>query len=292
MNRNSHTVLHFNLENQSSEIKNHTELAEFLGGYGIGLKLLEQNLEADPLIFSIGPLTAAFPYASKTCVAAAQEQIQSSYVGGGLGAALKFAGLDALVIKGKSLAPLYILIKDQEVSFHKSAEESWKAESFLGQVSFLESAKEPLVDQYFKFSGTWLGENLASRNLKAVVVSGTKSIPIENSESYQKVFKELLSRVAEVETAAANNKSCFACPLGGEHSFEGDKFPDRSLSQFLVSCHFASKIYEDIPTVFACLNALGYSWSHEALEKLPGNAIKLREEIDNRIQVSKRETGN
>ncbi len=59
-------VLRIDLSRQESRIEEREDLAEYLGGVGIGTKLLSENLDNDPAIFSIGAFATIFPVCTKT----------------------------------------------------------------------------------------------------------------------------------------------------------------------------------------------------------------------------------
>jgi aldehyde:ferredoxin oxidoreductase len=54
--------------------------------------------------------------------------IADSQCGGWWGAEMKFTGIDGMIIEGKSAAPVYLLIEDDQVSFHSAG-------AFVGQVT-------------------------------------------------------------------------------------------------------------------------------------------------------------
>jgi aldehyde:ferredoxin oxidoreductase len=96
-------VLFVNLKKRSYEVKTLTELQPYVGGLGIGLKLLQEYYNEDPLIFSIGPLNGFFPFASKTSIIFQKDGVvEDLYIGGTLSSRLKFTGLDSIVILGES----------------------------------------------------------------------------------------------------------------------------------------------------------------------------------------------
>ena len=83
------------------------------GGSGLAAVLFNQygrldkswNDPAQPLIFTIGPLTGYFPLMSKTVCAFKSpyhDQYAESHAGGRSALSLRFADLDALVITGKA----------------------------------------------------------------------------------------------------------------------------------------------------------------------------------------------
>ena len=95
-------VLIIDLENKIFEIKTFSDLAHYIGGVGIGLKLHQMYEEKNPVIFSIGPLNGLFPFASKTAVIIQNEgNLEDLYLGGSLSSRIKFFGIDAIIIYGK-----------------------------------------------------------------------------------------------------------------------------------------------------------------------------------------------
>ncbi len=103
---------------------------EFAGGSGLGALLFDMYGHADrpwddpdqPLIFSIGALTGLFPLMSKTVCSFKSpyhDQFAESHAGGRSALAIRFAGYDALLIKGRaprlsclSLGMKHLEIKD------------------------------------------------------------------------------------------------------------------------------------------------------------------------------------
>lgn len=110
--------------------------AAFIGGAGLGIKLLYDALPAgvDPLspenvlIFAPGLMTRTdAPCASRMAVVARSPLTGGLAVAlsaGHFPAELKFAGFDAVIIEGKAEKPVYLYIKDGEVQF-RSAERLW-----------------------------------------------------------------------------------------------------------------------------------------------------------------------
>jgi len=120
---------------------------KFLGGLGIGLKILWDEVPAeigpfDPenrIVFAVGPLTGTYaPTNGRTIVISKSpqtysiEQCTRGSFGGHWGAELKFAGYDALVIKGKAEEPVYISIANDKVLINK-AKHLWGMDSFKSQ---------------------------------------------------------------------------------------------------------------------------------------------------------------
>ena len=108
----------------------------YLGGRGLGVKMLYDNLQPgiDPLspenllIFAIGPSTATtVPTAGRFAVITKSPQtgtIFDSSCGGYFGAQLRRAGYAAIVLEGKSDKPVYLLIEDKRVEI-RDASDIW-----------------------------------------------------------------------------------------------------------------------------------------------------------------------
>ena len=100
----------------------------FIGGRGLGAKILYDGVKpkTDPLspdnilVFAAGPLTGTIAPGSKMSVVA-KSPLTGGYadstIGGFLGAEIKRAGYDVIVIHGKSQRPTYIWIEDDSVRF-------------------------------------------------------------------------------------------------------------------------------------------------------------------------------
>lgn len=123
-----------------SEIKdsksNSNNLRSFIGGRGLGIKLYYDAIDPNIgpltpdniLIFATGPLTGtAAPMSGRHVMVSKSPltgTIFDSSSGGFFGKELKFAGIDALVIKGKAEEPVYIAVKNDEIEIRR-ADELW-----------------------------------------------------------------------------------------------------------------------------------------------------------------------
>ena len=128
-------ILRINLTDQTAtEEKLPLEVArDYIGGAGIGIKYLFDELEAgaDPLgpenklIFAPGPFSGtSIPCASRMAVTAKSPltgAVGMSLSGGHFPVELKFAGYDALIIEGKAEKPTYVWIKDDKTLFRSAA---------------------------------------------------------------------------------------------------------------------------------------------------------------------------
>jgi aldehyde:ferredoxin oxidoreductase len=187
----------------------------FVGGKGINLKILFDNLERgikpfDPknlLLFGAGALVGTpFPGACRIDVMAKSpvtEAFGDSGMGGYLAAELKFAGYDALVIEGKTEKPVYLSIRDDQVEI-RDASAIWGHDTYetpvmvrqelndpAAQVISIGQAGERLVVYASINSGTGnsaartgMGAVMGSKNLKAIAVRGTGGISVARPKEF------------------------------------------------------------------------------------------------------------
>jgi len=212
------TILRVNLTDGTikKEPLNKNDACPYLGGRGLGTKIMmdEVDPQVDPLspenklIFMTGPLTgtaAACPGRYEVISKAPLTgSIGASNSGGHFGPELKYAGYDGIIFEGKAEKPVYLSINNDEVSL-KSAVSLWgktvfettdellKATSEDARVTCIGPAGEKLVkfatvmnDKHRAAGRSGLGAVMGSKNLKAVVVRGTKSIQVANPEEFIK----------------------------------------------------------------------------------------------------------
>ena len=196
---------------------------------------------ADMLIAATGPLTGHFlPASGKThfgTKSPATGGYADSNMGGHFGPQLKYAGYDVLVIVGKADRPSYLFISDDTVEIRP-------AEAYWGQGSIVaeRNLKDHLGDDYQVLTIGPAGENrvryacishdfgrqagrtgvgavMGSKNLKAIAVKGTQSIPVadlkeacakgKDSTHYESFFGSR-EKTKSIAAAAGNIAVCFA----------------------------------------------------------------------------------
>ncbi|MDP2846310.1 MAG: aldehyde ferredoxin oxidoreductase family protein, partial [Candidatus Methanoperedens sp.] len=208
---------------KDSEIKesksNSDNLRSFIGGRGLGVKLYSDAIEPniDPLspenilIFATGPLTGTLaPMSGRHAMVSKSPltgTIFDSSSGGFFGKELKFAGIDALIIKGRAKKPVYIAVKNDEIEIH-SANELWGENvractdklSSQGRVACIGRAGERLVpmanvmNDYFHACGRGgLGAVMGGKMLKAIVVKGDMKPAIADEKGFEKARHEALN---------------------------------------------------------------------------------------------------
>jgi aldehyde:ferredoxin oxidoreductase len=194
----------------------------YFGGTGFSsyFLLTETKPGVDPLspenilIFSAGPLTGvALPGSGRHGVGAKSPLTNAfgdSQAGGFWGAELKKAGFDALIVKGASEHPVYLIVKDGDASL-KDARELWglpgaqcinKIHQELStekvRVAYIGPGGENLVKyacvghDLKAFAGRCgLGAVMGSKRLKAVAVMGSGSVPVADMEGIRNLTRWL-----------------------------------------------------------------------------------------------------
>ncbi|ACX52832.1 Aldehyde ferredoxin oxidoreductase [Ammonifex degensii KC4] len=219
-------VLKIDLESSSWKLEEREDLVGWLGGVGVATQLFMEEAAWDkpplapeqPIIFAIGPFSGIYPLATKVVAvfrSPLTEEWGESYAGMRAAIALRFAGYDAVVIKGKAPRPTYLVIDEKGVAF-KDARGVWgldteetgrllrEFEGGRGRRSIwrIGPAGENLVplagvnvDTYRHFGRLGLGALLGSKNLKALVVLGNRSYPIKNPTAYNRVYEKIYRAV-------------------------------------------------------------------------------------------------
>jgi len=197
---------------------------KFIGGKGIASKLLYGNLTPNTapfspeniIIFGTGPVNGVLlPGASRlTCVF--KSPMTSAYgesqCGGYIARELRRAGVEFLYITGKAEKPVYLLVDDGEVRI-KDASHLWGKDAFEtedilkkdhgGEVLSIGQAGENLVRfacithrRGRQFGRGGAGAVMGSKNLKAIVVKGSREIEVAYPEEL-KEFREWLINAAK-----------------------------------------------------------------------------------------------
>jgi aldehyde:ferredoxin oxidoreductase len=123
-----------------------------------------------------------------------------------------------------------------------------------------------------------LEDKLLKKNIRGMVITGTKNVSIENREKYSELFYKILERTNEITVEKDTYPSCSGCPMGCSKSRIGE-IGGNTLVHSLVACTFAKNIYSNIGAVFSCLNVLGYDYTHEDIEQLPALIDEVLENL-------------
>lgn len=212
------------------------ELAKkFIGGTGLAAKLLYESMTEDldplrpenPLAFINGPFAGTpVPSAGRYSICAKSPLTNiwgESNSGGFFGVSLKMAGYDGVIITGRSDEPSYLSIKEDGVDI-EDASDLWgkgfyetrdtlreKVESKRARIAGIGQAGESMVkyasvmNDHGRAAGrTGMGAVMGSKNLKAIVVEGSKSTKIADPEELRKLVKSVnkipITSVASLST--------------------------------------------------------------------------------------------
>ena len=224
-------VLRVNLSNEkiSSENLEETFYRRYFGGRGLISYYLLNELEPriDPLgpdnklIFACGPVTGAPVSGSGRNSVGAKSPLTGAYgeaeAGGFWGAELKRAGFDAIIVEGKASSPVYLWIHDKKVEL-RDASSLWGLEIKKSQetirkdlgnktvkVAQIGPGGEKLVryasvvnDMNHVAGRCGMGAVMGSKNLKAVAVKGSRSVPVSKPKRLGKLAKWMAQNVDNV----------------------------------------------------------------------------------------------
>jgi len=276
MSANSKSILYIDLLNQNFELKAHKNLSEYLGGVGLGLKLLLDNFEKDPKILACGPLSGIFPYTSKLALLHIEDKdVKELYGGGSFAAKMRLSDIDAIILYNEPKKPLTISISEGKVDFIEETNSNKLAGlGASGKRSFLRLSSKTRVDDYFGFGGA-----LNVKNLKTLIISGEGEIKIPNIRTYNEIYNNILDKRSELSVKYSTDPSCWGCPAGCNFSCIGETKNVAVLPRCLIACQFAEDIYKEIPLVFSCLTVLGLKYNHDHLEKIPDLVGELRRSL-------------
>ncbi len=209
----THTVYHVTDE----------ERRMYLGGKGLALKLIYDRMPAkvDPLgkdnmiVFTPGvlmgtgaPCSGRFSAVTKSPLTGIMDHASC---GGPFGMALKTAGWDGLLVKGKSETPVYLVITSTGVEF-KDASALWGKDAFetqdllgknknagaavIGQAGENKVLFANIVSGKRFLGRGGMGAVMGSKNLKAIyAIGGTYKIVAKEKEKFDKIKKLATKRI-------------------------------------------------------------------------------------------------
>jgi aldehyde:ferredoxin oxidoreductase len=201
----------------------------FVGGRGFGAYFLYNEVprHADPLgpenklIISSGPLSGLMIPGAGKCDWATKSPLTGGYASASLGgmftAELKYAGIDSIILEGISPKPVYLFIDDNKIELRDASalwgkgtielEKEFKdkfGEEF--QIAVIGPGGENGVSfasinhDYGRQAGRGgVGTVMGVKNVKAIVVHGTKSIPVADLEGYRKAGMALYKACKDAE---------------------------------------------------------------------------------------------
>ena len=224
-------ILYIDLSRRRFWVKERSELfSKYFGGTGVAIKILHEECPSNvhpfdpknPIVFAVGQLNGLFPVASKTVAmfkSPLTGNLGESHCGGRSSIAIRMAGYGAIVIKGKSETPVYLAIHGDEVYFRDASAIWGIADSYtvgriirelepgagVRTIMRIGLAGEKLVsyacvvtETYRHFGRLGLGAVFGSKKLKALVVSGRRSIKLGKPKLYREVYKEIFEKATKL----------------------------------------------------------------------------------------------
>lgn len=198
----------------------------YLGGNGLGIKLLYEETKGqpdpfskeNPLIFAPGllngsgiPMSGKSGFWSKSPLTGIMGE---GIFGGYLGAEVKKAGYDAILLKGKCSELSYLLVDENGARIKTATElaglDTEKTEEILenrhdGRAAVIGPAGENLV-RFACICGsgrqvgrTGLGAVMGWKNLKGIVVNGWHKLQSANSRQFKKLIQKTTKEFTEGE---------------------------------------------------------------------------------------------
>ncbi|TET52467.1 MAG: aldehyde:ferredoxin oxidoreductase [Anaerolineales bacterium] len=223
-------VLHVDLSRRRFRGEDRRELFDqSLGGAGVAIRLLEEECpaQADPLgpdnpvVLAVGPLVGLFPMASKTVAMFKSPHtgnLGESHCGGRSAVAIRMAGYGAIVIRGTSPSPVYLAIHGDDVNF-RDASALWGMRSSYtvgdvlrgreggaGMRTLMRIGRAGergvsyacvITETYRHFGRLGLGAVFGSKQLKAVAISGRRSLEVTDRRAYRKAYDAVFKAATE-----------------------------------------------------------------------------------------------
>lgn len=219
-------ILRVNLTDKTVSVSPTDPYKEYLGGMGIANKIMYDEVPAgtDPLspenkiVFAVGPLTATgVPLAGRTTIASlstytTDHQVVDAHAGGMIGAAIKKAGWDAIVIEGASDEPVYLKIDDDDIEI-KPADQVWgqgtrattEALSRKEGTDFCVATIGPAGENLLPYAciinsrnhsaGAGAAAVMGSKKLKALVVRGSQPIYVADPQEVADLSDYMLREI-------------------------------------------------------------------------------------------------
>lgn len=211
---------------------------DFLGGYGIGARILfsRQEAKVDPLGpdamlgFVTGLLTGTPALFGSRYVVVGKSPLTETWgdanSGGDFGPHLKFAGYDAVFFSGISQTPVYLFIDNTKAELKKAdkiwGKDTWETESLLKdelgkdvRVACIGPAGESLslisciINNEGRAAGrSGLGAVMGSKKLKAVVVRGNQKVSLARESELKEARTKHLGQLGGAVEAFRNFGTC------------------------------------------------------------------------------------
>ena len=215
-------IMEIDLNTQKCTVMEREDLTEKLGGSGLAAALYREYGLPDedaldpgqPIILAIGPLTGLFPLMSKVVLGFKSPysgHYAETHAGGRLALALRYANLDAVVIRGQAAHPVYLVLGNRTFQC-KDARHLWGMNTTMtartirnsepagrGRRSIIrigQAGEKKVsyacinVDTFRHFGRLGAGAVMGAKHLKAMMVVGDGSFDLPG-EGYQALYKDI-----------------------------------------------------------------------------------------------------
>jgi aldehyde:ferredoxin oxidoreductase len=196
----------------------------YIGGKGYGTRLLYDRTEAgidplgpeNPLIFATGPLNGSVaPQSNRfavVCKSPLTGGIGNATCGGSFAFGLKKAGIDVLVVTGRSERPVRLDIDgDRDAVRFLDADDLWGKGTYETQAQLGRKQSHAVIgpagENQVLYAGivsneriagrTGVGAVMGSKKLKAVSLSGSRKLDMEDPEKFKEYTREVRKLFAD-----------------------------------------------------------------------------------------------
>lgn len=227
----------------SEDSLNKELIHDYVGGRGFGIKLLYDELkpgidpfsENNELIFMTGPLVGTNAQSFGRLKVFFKSPLTGTYfksaVGGYVGAELKFAGFDGIIVSGIAEKPVYLWIHDGKYEL-RDANYLWGLDCDDTHTLIREELHDPLIrvacigpagENGVKYAGIFSdrraagrgggGALMGARKLKAIACRGSSRVELADQEAFAAAVKEQI-------------KECQSSPPFANFSRDGTQTPE------------------------------------------------------------------
>lgn len=240
----------------STEVLEENLLRKYIGGVGIGARLLYDEIpggtdplsEGNKMLIATGPLTLMQVPGGGSIELCFKSPLTGVWgearLGSDYGFAMKEAGYDFIMLEGVSASPVYVVIDNGEVFFHEAdllkgllvLEKERRIREELNENDYQVLTIGPAGENLVPFATVMNGHRAAgrcgagavmgSKNLLALAVKGNKPVPLFDRE----VFLEKIRRAHKiVKSDPATPFFTSRGTMGGlEHSDRSGDFPTKN----------------------------------------------------------------
>lgn len=205
--------LRINLTTGESTVEDSLKYKDYIGGAGVGTRIMYEEVplgtkpydEANKLIYSVGPNTGtSAPCSGRITITSLStftkgHNIIHAHMGGEMAYMMKMAGYDTIIVEGKADKPVFIKIRDDEVTI-EDASDLWgqstrettkRIADKIGKeynTTAIGVAGENLVNLACMLNATahsgggGTGAVMGSKNLKAISIYGTGGVKVADAK--------------------------------------------------------------------------------------------------------------